>query len=481
MHGTRTERRFTVEGLTRVEGEGSLRVVVRDGRVEQAILEIFEAPRYFEHLVVGRTPDEVIDIVARICGICPVAYQMSAVHAFEDLFGIVVDPETRRLRRLLYCGEWLESHALHIYLLHLPDFFGLPSVVELARTHRPIVEQGLALKRTGNRILEVLGGRSIHPVSVRVGGWSRAPRTRDLASLVPDLEAAVAAAQQTLELVLGLPVPDHRREASLVSLRHPDEYPMNHGRIVSDDGLNLEPGAWEAAFEEEQVPWSHAFHARRRDGRPFQVGPAARIVNAADQLHPLAAAALAGSGLREAIRTNPHWSIAARAIELIHAAAEALEIVSAPPRPQEPLVGWTPRPGIAAWSTEAPRGLLFHRYEVGDDGLIRSARIVPPTAQNQAIIESDLATAAEAILDLPHDVATARLEQLVRSYDPCISCATHFLDLRIEEARTPEARVRARPSEGPPDRGAGAGLGEGRQGRPARPGRRQRQDQPRDQ
>ena len=188
MTPTRTPGRaatstIDIAGLTRVEGEGSLRLRVRGGVVEQAHLEIFEAPRYFERLVVGRTPDEVIDIVARICGICPVAYQMTAVHAFEHALGIEVDPQVRLLRRLLYCGEWIESHALHVYLLHLPDFLGYPSALELAADHRGTVEAGLALKKAGNDLVGLIGGRAIHPVSVRVGGFSRSFRRAEIAAL----------------------------------------------------------------------------------------------------------------------------------------------------------------------------------------------------------------------------------------------------------------------------------------------------------
>ena len=196
-----------IAGLTRVEGEGSLRLQVRDGVVEQAHLEIFEAPRYFERLVVGRTPDEVIDIVARICGICPVAYQMTAVHAFEHGLGIEVDPATRALRRLLYCGEWIESHALHVYLLHLPDFLGYPSALDMARDHRAAVEGGLTLKKAGNRIVELIGGRAIHPVSVRVGGFSRTFRRTEIRALREQVAAALEIAQQTVELVAGLDTP----------------------------------------------------------------------------------------------------------------------------------------------------------------------------------------------------------------------------------------------------------------------------------
>ncbi|HEX9635620.1 MAG TPA: Ni/Fe hydrogenase subunit alpha [Candidatus Limnocylindria bacterium] len=422
---------FNVRQLTRVEGEGRLSLTVRDGQVTQAHLEIFEAPRYFERLVVGRTPDEVIDIVARICGICPVAYQMSAVHAFEGLFGVEIDPEIRQLRRLFYCGEWIESHALHVYLLHAPDFLGYPSAVELAGDHPGIVERGLRIKRLGNRIVALLGGRPIHPISVRVGGFSRAPRAAELEEIRRALPEAIAEAQETVRWAAELAPPPHAREPRLVALRHATEYPMNDGRITSSDGLDLDPGDWPAAFEERQVPWSNALQAISRDGSPYLLGPTARVSLAGDTLHPLAAEALRATGLGDELRTNVFRSIVARAVELLHALAEAVDIIGGYREPREALAAWETRPGIAAWATEAPRGLLFHRYEVGDDGLVRHAQIVPPTSQNQAAIEHDLALFAPSVLSLPHAEATHRLEQLIRSYDPCISCATHFLDLRV--------------------------------------------------
>jgi coenzyme F420-reducing hydrogenase alpha subunit len=434
MHET-TEVAYEVGQLTRVEGEGSLSLTVRDGRVTDARLGIFEPPRYFERLVVGRTPDEVIDIVARICGICPVAYQMSAVHAFERLFGIEIDPAVRRLRRLFYCGEWIESHALHIHLLHAPDFLGYPSAIELAADHPAIVERGLRMKRLGNRIVALIGGRAIHPVSVRVGGISRAPTVRDLDAIRQELPAAIADAQETVRWTASLTPPPYERTPRLVSLRDQLEYPMNEGRIVSSDGLDLDAADWPLAFEERQVPWSNALQAVSRvDGAPYLLGPTARVALAGPALHPLAADALRATGLGDELVTNVFRSIVARAVELLHAFAVAAEILDTPPRPRVPLVPWSARPGVAAWATEAPRGLLFHRYEVGADGLVDRATIVPPTSQNQAAIEHDLRAFAPSVLDLPHAEATHRLEQLIRSYDPCISCATHFLDLRVEGA-----------------------------------------------
>ncbi|HET7471819.1 MAG TPA: Ni/Fe hydrogenase subunit alpha [Candidatus Limnocylindrales bacterium] len=422
-----------VAGLTRVEGEGSLRLRVRDGQVEEAHLQIFEAPRYFEQLVVGRRPDEVVDIVARICGICPVAYQVTAVHAFEAGLGITIDPAVRALRRLLYCGEWIESHALHVYLLHLPDFLGYPSALELARDRRDAVEAGLALKKTGNRIVEVIGGRAIHPVSVRVGGFSRTFRRSEIRALREPLETALRIAERTVDLVADLPTPAFTRSGPLVALRHPTEYPMNEGRIVSTAGLDIPPTAWTSAFAETQVPWSHALQARDLDGRAYLLGPSSRLALAGDRLHPLAAAALTRTGLATEIATNPYRSVVARAIEIVDAVAEAIDLVETWAPAADARVPWSAGPATAAWATEAPRGLIFHAYELDDRGLVASARIVPPTSQNQAAIEADLAAFAPSVLGLPRAEAVLRLEQLIRSYDPCISCATHFLDLTLEE------------------------------------------------
>ena len=428
------DREFEVGMLTRVEGEGSLTLRVRDGKVVEAHLGIFEAPRYFEHLVVGRTPDEVIDIVARICGICPVAYQMSAVHAFESLFGVEIEPAVRSLRRLFYCGEWIESHALHVYLLHAPDFLGYPSAIELARDHRAVVERALTMKRTGNKLVAMLGARPIHPLTVRVGGFSRVPARNELMAIRPALDEALETAKATVDFVGTLTAPLFEREPRLVSLRHPDEYPMNDGRIVSNDGLDIPINSWREAFEEDQVSWSNALQARTKAGEVYLLGPSSRVTLNADKLHPLAAEALAKLGLAEEIRLNPYWSIAARAVELVHALAEAIDIVDGYHPPDRAAVPWQARPGAGAWATEAPRGLLFHHYEVDDAGLIAHAQIVPPTSQNQAAIEADLTSFAPSVLGLSQAEATHQLEQLIRSYDPCISCATHFLDLRVEEA-----------------------------------------------
>ena len=424
---------YHTETLTRVEGEGSLHLVVRGNDVLDARFKIWEAPRYFEAFIVGRHPDEVVDIVARICGICPIAYQMGASYAFESIFGVQVDPQVRALRRLIYLGEWIESHALHVYALHAPDFLGYMSAIDLAKDHRAVVEQGLQLKKVGNDIMTVLGGRSVHPVSMRVGGFHRVPKRSEVDPLRARLEVALKQSLATLDFVAGLEAPPFERDVKLVSIRHPDEYGLIDGRIISSDGeIDIAIPDWPKTFIEEQHEGTNALHVRTKDGGLYLLGPSARVTNNHEQLHPVAKEALAKSGLLEGIRKNPFWSIAARSVELIHACAESMDIIDAYRRPAQPYTPWTPQAGSGAWVTEAPRGICSHNYTVDEKGLVTKAQIIAPTGPNQGSIERDLALFAPQVLDLDHSAATWKLEQLIRCYDPCISCATHFLDLTIE-------------------------------------------------
>ena len=426
------EHNFEVVGIARVEGEGTLKLRITDGEVREARLSIFEAPRYFEKLVVGRTPNEVVDIVARICGICPVAYQMGASMAFEHLFEVEIDPQVKALRKLFYWGEWIESHALHVYMLHAPDFLGYESAIAMARDHKPVVEQALRLKRTGNELMKLIGGRAIHPVAMRVGGFSKTPSKAQIEATREPLTEALELSKATLQLVGTFKAPAFERNPLYVAIKHPAEYGLNEGRIVSSDGIDVPIWGWREAFHEEQHEGTNALHARTNDGRTYMLGPAARVTLNADQLHPIAREALDASGLAQQIARNPYWSIAARAVELIHASAAALDIVNAYEEPARPFVPWTPRGGETGWGSEAPRGICWHHYDVDDNGHVIGAQIIAPTGQNQGMIEQDLSGFAPQVLSLPRTEATVRLEQLIRAYDPCISCATHFLTLEID-------------------------------------------------
>jgi coenzyme F420-reducing hydrogenase alpha subunit len=437
------ERVYSVDLLTRVEGEGSFYLRVRDGAVEEARLAIFEAPRLFEALLRGRSLFEVPDIVARICGICPVAYQMTAVRAIEGALGVAPSGPVVALRRLLYCGEWIESHALHVFLLHAPDFLGYPSAIEMARDHREVVERGLALKKAGNALIALLGGRAIHPVSPRVGGFTKVPRRAELLAMRAPLQRGLDGALEAVRWAASLPAPSYEQDYVFVALAaghdggHPQTpggaYPIQEGdRIVVSDRAAVPVDAFDQSFVERQVPHSNALQCRLADGTPYLCGPMARINHHADKLHPVAAQALREHGPTLPVR-NPYRSIVVRAVEIVHAFAEALDLIDGYVEPDRPFVEVAPRVATGAGATEAPRGLLWHRYELGVGGVVESARIVPPTSQNQARIEQDLAGIAPALLALPHDAATRRCEQLIRAYDPCISCATHFLRLTIDE------------------------------------------------
>ncbi len=428
-----TERTVAVNYVARVEGEGALRVRIEQQRVREVELRIFEPPRFFEAFLRGRAYTEAPDITARICGICPVAYQMSAAHALERIAGIEVSGTVRALRRLLYAGEWIESHALHIYLLHLPDFLGFPDAVHLAERHPEIVKQGLELKRAGNQVMETLGGRAIHPINVRIGGFYRCPTSEEMRTLRSPLERALAQAEATARFVATLTFPQVQEDYQFVALRHPEEYPMNQGRVVSSSGLDLPVERFEEAFQEQQVPWSNALQSRSKEGGTYLVGPLARFALNRDRLTPRAAELAKELKVPSPV-LNPFQAILVRALEVVVACEEALRIVRDYREPSEPFVpAPTPFPGgVGQAATEAPRGLLYHRYEVGQDGLIREAKIVPPTAQNQARIEEDVRHLVERSVEAEDAQLQDACERAIRNHDPCISCATHFLRLDLQ-------------------------------------------------
>ena len=426
------EKRVKVEYLTRVEGEGGLHIRVDNGEVRELKLSIFEPPRFFEGFLRGRSLQEVPDITARICGICPVAYQMSAVHALEAALGVKPGPEIRMLRRLLYCAEWQESHALHIYLLHAPDFLGYESAVSLAADYPQEVERGLRLKKIGNALLELLGGRATHPVSVCVGGFYKAPRKKELLKLRGDFEWGLEASKKTLRLVAGFNFPKFTPSYEFVSVSHPTEYPMNEYRIVSSAGIDIVPTEFEHVFLEEHVARSTALHSVRADtGTSYFVGPLARVNLNLEKLLPQAKEAARTCGVSWPC-SNPFKGIVARAVELIQAFEEALVLIDAYEEPEKSRAEFKVHAGEGCAATEAPRGVLYHRYRINDQGLVEFAKIVPPTSQNLRRMEDDLRLLVPEVWQRSEPEITHVCENLVRSYDPCISCSTHFLKLSLD-------------------------------------------------
>jgi len=424
-------RTIQVDILARVEGEGALTLVLDGDEVVEAKLKLFEPPRLFEAMMCGRACTEAPDITARICGICPVAYQMSSTHAVEDALGIRVDGALRELRRLLYCGEWIESHTLHMVMLHAPDFLGLPDAMALAKLHPERVRGSLRVKQAGNAIVAAVGGREIHPVNVKIGGFYRAPRRAELEALLPELRAARDEADAMIDWLATLAFPEFARDYELVSLRHATEYPMNEGRLVSTKGLDIDVREFGQHIEEHQVPYSTALHARIIGRGAYQAGPLARFVLNADRLTPRAAAAAARVGLDPSCR-NPYRMILVRGVETLVAFDEAIRIIEGYAPPPAASVPVTMRAGVGHAVTEAPRGILYHRYEIDDAGIVRHAQIAPPTSQNQRGIEEDLLAMGPVLAGMPLDQATRRAEHAIRNYDPCISCSTHFLTLAFE-------------------------------------------------
>jgi coenzyme F420-reducing hydrogenase alpha subunit len=423
-------RTLTVGALTRVEGEGALHVTLRDGAVEAVELNIYEPPRFFEAFLRGRAYTEPPDITSRVCGICPVAYQVSACNAIEDACGVTLDPALVELRRLLYCGEWISSQTLHIVLLHAPDFLGYPDGISLAKERPEFIERGLAIKKAGNGLMEQIGGRAIHPINVRLGGFYSVPHRDDLKPMAEQLRRAMDHALDTVRSVAEFEFPEVEFDHEFLALSDADRYPIENGVIARTGGPTFDVADFTNHVVESQVPHSTALHATL-DGARYLTGSLARYSLNSAALSPIARQAAAEAGLGDECR-NPFRSIVVRAVEVVYAIEEALRIIDEYEHPPRPFVDVLPRAGVGHGVSEAPRGLLYHRYEIGDDGLIRAATIVPPTAQNQAAIEYEMAQLVAGNLSLDDATLTSLCERSIRNHDPCISCSAHFLTLTVD-------------------------------------------------
>jgi len=433
MTAESTTREINVDYLARVEGEGAMYLNLDGDEIVDLQFSIFEPPRFYEAFLRGRKHSEAPDITSRICGICPIAYQMSSINAMEFAAGAQVHPQIRALRRMLYAGEWIESHTLHVYMLHAPDFLGYESAIEIAQDLPDVVTNALRLKKLGNSVMTLIGGREIHPINMRVGGFYRTPTRKELDTLVEELEWALEMSEETVRLVAGFDFPDFEMPFEYVALRHPDEYAITDGRIVSTEGLDIDVAEWRDHFEEIHVERANALHCRLKDRGTYHVGPMARFTLNHDKLTPRARAIADEVGLEKGER-NPFKSIIVRSVELVLACEEILRLISEYERPPEPWIAVEPASAVGHGASEAPRGTLYHRYEIDGEGLIADAQIVPPTSQNQRSIEADLNEFVAPRTQMDDETLKWQLEQAIRNYDPCISCATHFLDLTIERA-----------------------------------------------
>jgi coenzyme F420-reducing hydrogenase alpha subunit len=431
---TLSDLKVDLHYLTRVEGHGNILVDVKNGRIERCELTVVEAPRFFEAMLVGRPYGQAPHLASRICGICSIAHSTASLRAVETALGVEVGPQAQLLRRLAFHGEMLDSHILHAYLLVAPDFFDEPSAVALAGTKPGVVVRALRMKRLAGDLCTVLAGRHTHPVALAVGGVRHVPSPAELESLLQRLIEARVDVQATLELYQGLTFPEFSRPTEYLALRPANGYGFIDGDIVSSDGGSWPLPRYTEVVQEHLVAHSTAKHARHV--RPsYMVGALARYRLNHDRLHPRAQAAAEALGLAPDV-ANPYRITAAQVVEIVHCVEEAIEIIQTLLERglgPEPLGQPARTSGEGVGAVEAPRGALYHHYLI-EDGLVRRANCIIPTNQNLANIEADLHAVVPQILPLGAEAVTRRLEMLVRAYDPCISCATHMLNVEFRDS-----------------------------------------------
>ncbi len=421
-----------IESITRVEGHGNIRVRASDGKVEVCQLQITESPRYYEQLLLGRKWYDAVHITCRICGICSTGHTTASLQGIERAMGVESSEQTHRLRELALMGETLQSHYLHVYFLVAPDLLGAPSVVPLAATHPDVVKMALRQKRLANDICCAVGGRHIHPLTMRVGGFTSFPKEAELVDLRKRLVASRKDLDASVELVQSLAgrLPAFERECECVGLTNPPRYEFYSGMIGSTVTDAVEPNDYRTKVVETTVPHSHAKFCSS-NGQPYQVGALARYNLNHVYLRPEAKAAAAALGLNGPC-ANPFYVSIAQLVECVECTEYAIDLID-----HFLDVGFDPsqdghrdvrvQAGRGTGAVEVPRGLLFHEYEVDDQGTIVDANLIIPTGQNLANIEADFASFVPTVLDRDRAEIELLLEMLVRAYDPCISCATHML------------------------------------------------------
>jgi len=418
------EKTVQVDYIARVEGQGALNIrITEDGKIEELKFRIYEPPRFFEAFLIGRKYDEVMELVSRICGICPVAHQITALRAVENAFGIEPSEQTIDLRKLIAISAHIQSNVLSMYFLSLPDLMGYESIIAMTKDHMKLVKRGLKLKKLGNNLTDLIGGRAVHPVTMVVNGFTALPSRNKMQGIRKRLVEAKQDAFDTVDLFSELEIPDFARKCEHVAVSDPKEYAINHGRLKSTEGLDIDEMEYRDYISEKQVSYSTAFHSYVKNRDSFMVGPLPRVNINFDQLSPDAKDAAKRSGVKFP-NFNPFVSHLARAVELVHDIDECIKIIDRVPLREERREIKC-RAGFGAAITEAPRGSLYHSYDLDNNGIVRGADIVPPTAHNAYNIEKDLNEFVQTILDLPLDEITLKCEMLIRAYDPCISCSTH--------------------------------------------------------
>jgi sulfhydrogenase subunit alpha len=427
---------INVHHVTRVEGHGNIVLNATNGKIEKLEWQVPEAPRFFEAMVRGRSYEDIQTIVSRICGICSITHSLAATKAVEKALGIEVSEQADKIRVLMHYSEQLQSHVLHIGYLAAPDFFGAPSVVPLVAKAPDAVKTIIGLHRLANEWSDLLAGRTTHPVTLRPGGLTKIPAEKQLRELQERLKKSIAGLEVVADVVLSVAgnIPDFERPTEYVALKqdNPPTYTFYHGDIASTDyDGTVAINDWKTVANEYVVDQSTAKWAKwHRDS--YAVGALARFNINADLLSPTAQAVVKMFGLKKGC-CNPFLNTVAQLVECVHVVETSIqmidELLTKGLKPETVRV--SPRAGKASGCVEAPRGILFHEYEFDRKGNCVGADICIPTNQNHANIQRDFEAFAPQIIDEPEDEIRLKLEMLVRSYDPCISCSTHMLDVQF--------------------------------------------------
>ena len=422
-------KKVVVEHVARIEGHGTIKVLIEDKKVKEVKFEIYEGPRFIEKVLVGRIYYEVPDIVARICSICPYSHKIAAIEAIEKAFGVSVDWQTRMLRELQLLANVISSHALHLYLLALPDYLGYPDALSMVDKYGREVKMGLELKRAGNAVKEVLTGRSIHGCTVKPGGHTRIPTSSELEKLSNMLRRSMEGAVLAVKLFSSFKYPDFARDENVFMAVDPGEiYGFIGDYVLVSDRGKYPVEEYRKLTNEVAVLHSTAKHSFYK-GRPFMVGALARVLLNGKKLKGQAAEML--KELEPKLDAlNPLSNNLAQAIETVHAVERAIEVIDKlldKGLKQDVEVKVKPRRGVGVSAVEAPRGVLYHCYELDDEGRVARADIITPTAQNVANMEKYIKVSAERLLSMGDERLEWPLELLVRAYDPCISCSTHLI------------------------------------------------------
>ena len=425
--------KITLNHVCKVEGHGSLYVEIEQGKVKRCELGSVEGARYFEGIIKGRHYSEIPEIVSRICGICSCAHTVCSIKAIENAFDVKVSAQVQLLRELLTIGERIRSHATHLYLLALPDYLGYESAIAMAPHYKKEVQRALELVKLGNNIVEIIGGRDMHPVTPVIGGFTKVIAKKDCEQLLKRLKDMKEDARVTANLFLNIKYPAFERKTDHVSLKQLDSFPLIEGKIVSMNGLDIEQRDYLKHLEEYIEERSTAKFSVKKD-KSYLVGALARINTNMKLLSKDTEQVLKKSRIKFP-STNPFHNNVAQALELLHWIDIAITAFEKQEFRPEDVQKVKPKKARGIAAVEAPRGILFHDYTFDEKGFLEKANIVTPTAQNLRNMEEDIKAYLELLLkeEKPKDEIVLEIEKLIRAYDPCFSCSTHFLDVTWKE------------------------------------------------